>query len=340
MPLTRRILLTGVSAALLAPRMARAATITDDVKRTVTAPDKVHHVFPAGPEAAILLYTLAPQMLLGWPYANSAQACAYLLVNICRRPELGHLAGGGTPNLDKVTALKPDLILDVGGTDPDYAALADTVQRRTGIAYALLDGRVLSLSTSYQKLGRLIGREAEGADLADYCNQTLGVITNRIAFVPPEQRPRIYYAGGPQGLTTGRGGAIEMELIELLARNAAGDTPGGVGDVTIEQVRAWQPDAILASDAALAKSMRSDPAWGGLKAVRDNRIHVTPQLPFDWIYAVPSANRLIGLWWLATLLYPQHFKEDLRGIVQDFFDRFYHVTLADAQIERVLAGHG
>jgi len=337
MPLTRRALLTAASATLLASRVTRAATITDDVKRIVTAPDKVHHVFPAGPEAAILLYTMAPQMLLGWPYANTPAACAYMLAAICQRPTVGHLANGSTPKLDTVTALNPDLILDVGGTDAEYAALADIVQKQTKIPYALLDGRVLSLSTTYEKLGRLIGREAEGADFADYCNQTLGVVTSRIAFVAAEKRPRIYYAGGPHGLTTGRGGAIEMELIELLSRNAAGDAQGGVADVTIEQVRAWQPDVILASDAALVKAMRSDPTWSALNAVRENRVHLTPQLPFDWIYSLPSANRLIGLWWLGKLLYPEQFKEDLREITRDFFDRFYHVTPSDAQLERLLA---
>ena len=100
---------------------------------------------------------------------------------------------------------QPDLIVDVGSTAPRYAALAEKVQQQTGIPYALLDGGILSLSTTYEKLGRLIGREADGVDFADYCNMTLGVITNRIAFVPAEKRPRVYYARGPRGLTTGAG---------------------------------------------------------------------------------------------------------------------------------------
>jgi len=49
-------------------------------------------------------------------------------------------------------------------------------------------------------------------------------------------------------------------------------------------------------------------------------------------------NRLIGLWWLAKILYPGLFPENLRALTQEFYARFYHVTLSDAQIERVLAG--
>src|SRR5262245_1385980 len=52
----------------------------------------------------------------------------------------------------------------------------------------------------------------------------------------------------------------------------------------------------------------------------------------------PTVNRLIGLWWLAKILYPDLFPEDLRALTQEFYARFYHVTLSDAQIERVLAG--
>ncbi|MBV8753464.1 MAG: hypothetical protein JO328_11465 [Hyphomicrobiales bacterium] len=49
-------------------------------------------------------------------------------------------------------------------------------------------------------------------------------------------------------------------------------------------------------------------------------------------------NRLIGLWWLAKILYPAQFPEHIRAPTRDFYARFYHVTPSEAQIERVLAG--
>jgi iron complex transport system substrate-binding protein len=51
-------------------------------------------------------------------------------------------------------------------------------------------------------------------------------------------------------------------------------------------------------------------------------------------------NRLIGLWWLAKILYPELFPEDLRALTRDFYHRFYHVELSDAQLDRVLSGRG
>ena len=51
-------------------------------------------------------------------------------------------------------------------------------------------------------------------------------------------------------------------------------------------------------------------------------------------------NRLIGLWWLATVLYPEQFPEDLRPITRDFYQRFYHMTPTDAQVDALLSGRG
>ena len=339
MPLTRRALLAAASAALLAREQARADTVTDDTGRALQLPARVHRVFPAGPPAAILLYTLAPELLLGWPRANRPEECAYMLPNICARPEVGRLTGrGNTANLENVIALKPDLILDVGSTSATYVSLAERVQQQTGIPYALLDGRFLSLSTSYEKLGKLIGRPGDGADFADYCNMTLTVITNRIAFVPASSRPRVYYARGPRALVTGLGGSINVETIELMARNVAGDTHGGLANVSIEQVLLWNPDVIVTIDQDFAASVRGDPAWASLKAVREDRVHLSPKLPFGWVDFPPSANRLIGLWWLGKILYPDQFKEDLRELTRDFYSKFYHVTPSDAQVDHVLAG--
>jgi iron complex transport system substrate-binding protein len=339
MLVTRRAVLASTAAALLVRGQAHADSVTDDSGRAVPVPDKVTRVFPAGPPAAIFLYTLAPQLLLGWPRANRPEECAYMLPDICARPEIGRITGrGNTANLETVIALKPDLILDVGSTSATYVSLAERVQQQTGIPYALLDGRFLSLSTTYEKLGKLIGREGDGADFADYCNMTLGVITNRIAFVTREKRPRVYYARGPRGLVTGLGGSINVETIELMAVNVAGDTQGGLANVSIEQVLLWNPDVIVTIDQDFAANVRSDPAWASVKAVREGRVHLSPKMPFGWVDFPPSVNRLIGLWWLGKILYPDLFKEDLRELTRDFYEKFYHVTPTDAQIDHVLAG--
>ncbi len=335
----RRGFIAGVAGTLMAPRFASAAAVTDSAGRAVTLPGRVERVFPAGPPAAILLYTLAPDLLVGWPRANRPEEREFLLPDIGGRPEIGRLTGrGNTANLEAVLALKPDLILDVGSINATYVSLAERTQEQTGIPYALLDGRFSATASTYRTLGALTGRQAEGDALADYCQHTLATIAGRIAHVPQDKRPAVYFARGPRGLETGLGGSINVETLELLARNVAADAKGGLARVSIEQVLLWNPDVIVTIDQEFAGAVRQDPTWAGVAAVGGGHIHLSPKLPFGWIDFPPSVNRIIGLWWLAKILYPDLFPEDLRPIAKDFYQRFYHVSISDAQLDRVLAG--
>jgi iron complex transport system substrate-binding protein len=339
MSLDRRTLIAGLSAAVLAPRAVRAATVTDGAGRAVPVPERVERVFPAGPPAAIFLYTLAPELLIGWPRANRPEEREFLLPDVGARPEVGRITGrGNTANLEVVLALKPDLILDVGSANPTYVSLADRVQQQTGVPYALLDGRFDGIPLAYRTLGALIGRREQGEALASSAEGTIKTITQRVDTIALERRPRVYYARGPRGLETGLGGSINVETIELVARNVAGGTRGGLANVSIEQVLLWNPDIIVTIDQDFAANVLSDPAWAPVAAVRARRVHLSPKLPFGWVDFPPSVNRLIGLWWLGKILYPDLFPEDLRALTREFYTRFYHVTPDDAQIDRVLAG--
>lgn len=336
---SRRALLAGAAALLAAPPV-RAAAVTDAAGRAIPIPNTIARVFPAGPPAAILLYAVAPDLLLGWPRANRPNECAFMLPDICKRPVVGRLTGrGNTANLEAVLTLKPDLILDVGSTSATFVSLAERIQQQTGIPYALLDGRFAATVATLRKTGELIHRQAAADALAAYAEQTITTIKARIDPIPAAQRPRVYYARGPRGLETGLGGSINVETIEFLgARNVAAERKGGLAAVSIEQVLVWNPDIIVTIDADFAANVRNDPQWASVAAVRAGRVYLSPTLPFGWVDFPPSVNRLIGLWWLAKILYPAHFPEDMQALTHDFYTRFYHVTPSDADVARVLAG--
>jgi iron complex transport system substrate-binding protein len=337
MAISRRTFVAAILATVGAS--TARAVVTDATGRALPAPDKVARVFPAGPPAAILLYTLAPDLLLGWPRANRPEECAYVLPDVCARPEIGRITGrGNTANLESVLALKPDLILDVGSTSATFVSLAERVQQQTGIPYALLDGRFEAIPGTYRKLGELIGRQDEAEKYAHYADDTLKTIIGRAAAIAASNRPRVYYARGPRGLTTGLGGSINVETIELLAQNVAGDSKGGLANVSIEQVLLWNPDVIITIDQDFAASVYSDPSWASVNAVRNGRVHLSPKMPFGWVDFPPSVNRLIGLWWLTKILYPDRFPEDIRALTRDFYAMFYHRTPSDMQIDHVLTG--
>jgi iron complex transport system substrate-binding protein len=340
--LDRRRVLAALAASAL-PLGARAQdSVADASGRPVAIPATVARVFPAGPPAAILLYTLAPNLLLGWPRAIRPEERVYLLPEVASRPEVGRLTGrGNTANLEGVLQLKPDLILDLGSTEATYVSLAERVQAQIGVPYALLDGRLDKAAETYGILGPLVRQSEKATALASYAEATLRTMRERIAAVPHEKRPRTYYARGARGLETGLAGSINVEALEIMgARNVAGGQRGGLTVVSLEQVLALDPEVIVTIDQDFARNVRADPNWAAVSAVRAGRIHLSPKLPFGWVDFPPSVNRLVGLWWLGKALYPDLFQEDLRPIARDFYALFYHVTVSDDQLDHVLSGRG
>lgn len=338
----RRALLAGLAATVAAPRLGHAATVRDGAGREVPVPAAVTRVFPAGPPAAIQLYTLAPDLLLGWPRANRPEEREFLLGEIGGRPEIGRITGrGNSANLEAVLQLKPDLIVDAGSTGRTYVELAERVQSQTGIPYALLDGTLKVIPDSYRILGRLTGRSERAETLASWCETAMATIGGRIAAIPPANRPSVYYARGPRGLETGLGGSINVETLSFVGARNVADQPGsGLAQVSLEQVLAWDPEVIITIDMAFSQAVRSDPSWAGIRAVKAGRVHLSPKIPFGWVDFPPSVNRMVGLWWLAKLLYPQAFPEDIRTIAREFHTLFYQVTPSEPQLDRILAGRG
>ncbi|HEX7270857.1 MAG TPA: hypothetical protein VF420_01770 [Casimicrobiaceae bacterium] len=95
--------------------------------------------------------------------------------------------------------------------------------------------------------------------------------------------------------------------------------------------------SVAVPDPDFELAVRSDPLWQAVSAVRKGRVHLAPAVPFGWIDFPPSLNRLIGLRWLARVLYPDAFAEDLRPAVREFYGRFYHRVPDEAQLEMLLA---
>lgn len=330
-------LVLAVALVLLSPALARP--FTDAAGRTVEIPEKVERVLAAGPPASVLLYTLAPDLMVGWVSVPRPEALPFLEPRSRSFPAYGRLTGrGGTANIEAVLAAKPDLIVDSGSLGPTYASLADRVQAQTGIPYILLDGGFSMVPESYRQLGAALDRQADADALASLARDLTDGIAAKVATIPDEKRPRVYYARGARGLETGFAGSINTEILEAAgARNVAQDGGGRLGNVSPEQILAWNPDAIVTLDPAFAAGVVADPLWRDVKAVRDGRIFVAPLQPFPWFDAPPGVNRLIGLRWLAGLLHPDRFPEPISGAVRDFYRRFYHVDLDARQAGALLA---
>ena len=318
---------------------AQSAAV-DASGREIRPPAKVERVYAAGPPASLLVFAIAPDKLTGWTRAMRPNEVEFFPERYANLPELGRLTGrGNTANVEMVLNAKTGLIVDVGSTGPTLASLASQVQEQTRIPYALFDGSIESTPATLRALGRLMGNEAPAEKLAAWYERELGDLKQRVSRA--KEHPLVYYGRSASGLQTGGKGSINVEALEVLgARNAAAEARAGLVTVSFEQVLLWNPEVILTTDPNFWKSVWTDSRWRAVSAVEQNRVYLSPHLPFGWFDFPPGANRLLGLWWAGKLLYPQVFDVDLRAKVTEFHRLFYHREPTAAQLDALLGEPG
>jgi iron complex transport system substrate-binding protein len=303
---------------------AQAGTVVDATGRSVEVPEQITRVLPAGPPAAILLAALVPDLMLGWTSPVSDNARALLAPEAGKLPQVPRLTGRDDV-VDKIVALKPDLILDYGTVAPRYTDLARAAQQRTGIPTLLLDGSLAEIPHTFRVLGSILHREDRAETLARFAEALLASPTQRNAPL------RLVCARGADGLTVVAPGT---DLAETFTR--AGwqlVAPAGQGpsrQASLDDIRALDPDVIVFSDPAMRAALAQSAAWQSLRAVRDGRAFVAPNLPFGWMDEPPSVNRLLGLAWLGG--------SDPRTLAALFNAVVYGRALTPAQLDAVLTG--
>ena len=338
-----RILLTVCT--LWLPTWALAErTVTDSAGRIVTLPDRIERVYAAGPPASIITYMLAPDTLTGWPRAHHAYERPFIAPQYVDLPVTGRLTGrGSTANLERVLASNPDLILDFGSIRSTYVSLADDTQAQTGIPYVLIDGRFENTPAALRLLGDILGVPERGEQLARYAETVLTDIDRVLTKIPEESRPTVYLARGPEGLETGVKGSINTEIIERVGGRNIADYGEKMAmqrnliNMSMEEILASDPDIILTWDRQFFDRVFQDPLWADVRAVKQKRVYFAPSAPFGWIDRPPSINRLIGLKWLTGLLYPEHFQFDLKQAVREYYRLFYHVDVAEADLNQLIS---
>ena len=284
----------GLAAALMAIASCVVAIaaqaqmrVTDATGREVTLPARIERIYAAGPPASVLLLALAPRKLIAWTRAPRADEAAYLPESLISLPELGRLTGrGNTANIEVVMRAKPDLIVDIGSTSATFVTLAERVQEQTGIPYLLFDGTLSDTPRLLREVGRAIGERDAAETRARDAEGLLRDVAARVSGIAERDRPRVYFARGPNGLTTAPRGSMQAEVIVLAGGvNPIAPPPAFTGNlinVSIEDVLLAKPDVIVASDPAFARAVGTMPAWRDVPAVRDGRVYEVPDLPFGW----------------------------------------------------------
>ena len=294
-----------------APPDSGIRTIVDDAQREHTKPTEITKVFSISPVGTILLYTLDPDLLIGWNYELREGEKEYILPEYHSLPNLGGWYAKATCNTEEILRINPEIIISVGVIDEMAVSQADQIQEQVGIPVILINGELARFNETYEFAGKLLNKEEKAQELADYCKKVITDAQKKSKTIDPDKRVRVYYAEGAAGLETDPRGSRHVEVLEMVGgiNVAKVAMKGGMGmtPVSLEQILSWDPDVIISwntTQGGYFDKIMTDPKWQGIAAVQNKKVYAVPSGPFNWFDRPPSVNRILGIQWLGNLLYP------------------------------------
>lgn len=326
---------------------AETREITDMAGRKVTVPtaENIESVFSAGPVAAIFLYMVAPDKLLGWNYELNDVEKSIILDKYQDLPNFGM---GDAVNYETVIAANPTIAINSGKINDAMVSDCDALSESLGIPVVAVDNELNNSAEAFRFMGELLGVEDHAEELAQYAEQVFTDI-NALSDIPEEKKVSVYFGNGEDSLETAPRGSQHAQILDVINAVNVADLELGDGSrvqISAEQLLAWDPDVIVVngepkadkSGSSAAEDILSNPDYASLKAVQDQKVYGTPNAPFSWVDRPAGPNRLIGMRWFSALIYPEYIKCDINEEIHKFFDLFYHVDLSDEQLENVLKG--
>ena len=326
---------------------AETREITDMAGRKVTVPtaENIESVFSTGPVAAIFLYMVAPDKLLGWNYELNDVEKSIILDKYQDLPNFGM---GDAVNYEAVIAANPTIAINSGKINDAMVSDCDALSESLGIPVVAVDNELNNSAEAFRFMGELLGVEDHAEELAQYAEQVFTDI-NALSDIPEEKKVSVYFGNGEDSLETAPRGSQHAQIFDVINAVNVADLELGDGSrvqISAEQLLAWDPDVIVVngepkadkSGSSAAEDILSNPDYASLKAVQDQKVYGTPNAPFSWVDRPAGPNRLIGMRWFSALIYPEYIKCDINEEIHKFFDLFYHVDLSDEQLENVLKG--
>ena len=318
--------------------------ITDMAGRVMTVPAEIDSIFPTLPVAAIYIYTLAPDKLLGWNIELNAVERGVILPQYHSLPNYGM---GDAVNYEAVIAAGPSMALNVVAINEGTIDQSDKLAASLGAPVVMVSTRLEDAPAVYRFLGELLGMEERAEKLAVYAENTFKDIASMS--ISDEDKVRIYYGNGEDSLETAPPGSPSAQIIDMVNGINAADLEAGGGSrilISAEQLLAWDPDVIIVNGeprvdltgGGAADALLANKDFASLKAVRNGMVFGAPNAPFSWVDRPVGPNRLIGIRWLAKKIYPSHFDYDVDDEVREFFRLFYHTDLSDEKLASIYGG--
>lgn len=314
-------------------------TFTDSLGREVTLPSNLSKIAISGPLAQIVVFAIAPEMMVGVANDWGEEAKGLIPDEYYTLPKLGQLYGGkGELNLETLLQSGAEVVIDVGEQKGSMVDDLNALQEQTGIPFVHIDCYTGHMGDTYRTLGTLLGKETEGNALGEYCDMVYSR-TNKIA--ESVEKANLLYCLGDKGQNVIAQGSYHAEVIDLLSNNlAVVESPSSKGtgnEVDMEQILNWNPDAVIFAPGSIYSTVADNENWQTIPAIKDGRYYEVPMGPYNWMGFPPSVQRILGMQWMAKVLYPDAADYDMYETTQTYFQLFYHCDLTAEQYAALTA---
>lgn len=319
-----------------------AGSFTDSLGRTVELPDTIERVAPSGNLSQMILYSIAPEKISGWSLKLSDTAKGeYFTKDTAGLPVFGTFYGKkANLNKEALMAADPQVVMDMGeikGSEESMTKDLDDLMRDIQIPVITLEAYLDNTPDVYRTLGVLLGKEERAEELAVFADEAIKRASEAREKVT--KPVTVYYSSSDDGLEAIPTGSFHGEVIEKTG--GVNVVPASFstqqGSVSMEQLYLWDPDVILLSKPKAYETATTSKAWSLLSAVRNGRVYLVPSEPYSFIDSPPATNRLIGIYWLGQLLYPELYPEDLVEKTIEYYGLYYNYELSESKAREILS---
>lgn len=306
----------------------------DDCGREVEVPVDVSRIVPSGPLAQVILFAIAPDMLVGLADKWGSNAESIIDNQYLELPYLGQMYNTANMNVEELALTDPQIIIDMGKPMDQSKEDLNILQSQTNISTVFISASLSTMPETFRKLGELLNREEKAEELASFCekvyNRTFSIM-DRVG----DNKIDSLYILGEKGLNVLAYNSYHSEMIDLLTNNLAvvqnPVSKGSGNEVTLEQIAIWNPDFILFASDSIYDSVSGMDTWNEMDAIASGNFIEVPEIPHDWMGSPPSVQRYLGLIWLTAELYPDYCDYDVKEDIFEYYKLFYHCNLTETQ---------
>jgi iron complex transport system substrate-binding protein len=265
--------------------------VFDDLGRLVAINGTPQRIISLAPSNTEILFALG----LGDKVVGVTDYCDYP-PEALNKTKVG---GYANPDIEKIVALNPDLILAGYGNPIEVIyTLAGLELTVYGIKTTDLD----DLLNDIRRVGEITDKELEAQALTSEMDNRIQVVTNQTQELG--QRPRVFYMLWHDPLWTAGSGTFINELIEKAGGVNICQNITGYAQISLENVLASNPEIIITSEWSYDWAINAT-ELASTNASQTGRIYTLD----DDLVQRPGPRLVEGLEWFAHFIHPEIFEE-------------------------------